>query len=113
DKILQMSGGLLVTRGAQGSEIFVNGENYQIPPVPPAHVAEPTGAGDAFRAGLLRGVELSLPWDICGRMGALAATYVLEHMGTQNHAFSAAEFVARYREHFDDEGRLDILLDDA
>lgn len=112
-EILQMSGGLLVTRGARGSEIFVNGENYRIPAVPPAHVAEPTGAGDAFRAGLLRGIELGLPWNICGRIGALAATYVLEHMGTQNHVFSTAEFVARYREHFDDEGRLDVLLDDA
>jgi len=44
-------------------------------------------------------------------MGALAATYVLENMGTQNHAFTPSEFVARYREHFDDGGALDILLD--
>lgn len=113
DKILMMSGGLLVTRGAQGSEIAFDGESYHIPSVPPAHVAEPTGAGDAFRAGLLRGMELGLPWDICGRMGALAATYVLEHMGTQNHVFSTPEFVARYREHFDDDSRLDILLGDV
>ena len=72
---------------------------------------EPTGAGDAFRGGLLRGIELGLPWDIAGRMGALASTYVLENIGTQNHHFTPAEFVERYRQHDDDAGVLDILID--
>jgi adenosine kinase len=66
--------------------------------------------GDAFRAGLMRGMQLGLPWPIAGRMGALAATYVLEKVGTQNHFFTRTEFVQRYREHFDDEGALDQLL---
>lgn len=104
--------GLLITRGEEGSEIRVDGKAIVIPAVMPSHVAEPTGAGDAFRAGLLRGMELGLPWDISGRMGAVAATYVLENMGTQNHSFTAAEFVARYRQHFDDRGCLDVLLGD-
>ena len=77
---------------------------------PPREIVEPTGAGDAFRGGLLRGIELGLPWDIAGRMGALASTYVLENVGTQNHHFTPVEFVDRYRQHFDDEGALDALI---
>ena len=78
--------------------------------VPPAQIAEQTGAGDAFRGGLLRGMQLGLPWDVAGRMGALAAAYVLENVGTQNHTFTTEGFIARYREQFDDEGALDLLL---
>lgn len=110
DEILDRAGGLLITRGKTGSEIMVDGERYSIPAVPPHNVVEPTGAGDAFRAGLLRGIQLGLPWSVSGRMGALAATYVLENMGTQNHHFTLDEFVDRFREHFDDEGALDVLL---
>lgn len=109
-QIEQMAGGLLVTYGKSGSEILVDGERFEIPAVPPHQVAEPTGAGDAFRGGLLRGLQLGLPWDVCGRMGALAAAYVLENMGTQNHHFTPEEFVRRYRQHFDDDGALDVLL---
>ncbi len=104
-------GGLLVTKGAKGSRLLVNGTEYLIPVVPPHTVVEPTGVGDAFRAALMRGMQLDLPWDVCGRMGAVAATYVLEQVGTQNHFFTPAEFVARYRSHFDDDGALDILLE--
>ena len=113
DEMLALAGGMVITHGEQGSEIRVDGQALQIPAVMPSHVAEPTGAGDAFRGGLLRGMELGLPWDISGRMGAVAAAYVLENMGTQNHAFTPAEFVARYRQHFDDEGCLDILLEEG
>ena len=109
DKIRSMVGGLLITHGKEGSTLSIDGETYRFPVVPPKQVVEPTGAGDAFRAGLLRGMELGLPWDVCGRMGALAATYVLEQFGTQNHRFDSAEFVARFRLHFDDKGALDIL----
>ncbi|PID85922.1 MAG: ribokinase [Chloroflexi bacterium] len=101
--------GLLITKGKEGALLWMNGEDYHIPVVPPQTVKEPTGVGDAFRAGMMRGMELELPQPVIGRMGALAATYVLEHVGTQNHAFTPQEFVARYREHFDDEGALDIL----
>ncbi len=103
-------GGLLITKGKEGSYLLADGQEYHLPVVPPRQVVEPTGAGDAYRAGLMRGIELGLPWPVAGRMGALAATYVLEQTGTQNHYFTPAEFVARYREHFDDEGALDVLL---
>jgi adenosine kinase len=108
--IRQQVGGLLVTKGKDGALLWIDGVEYHIPVVPPKVVKEPTGVGDAFRAGLMRGMELGLPWPIAGRMGALAATYVLEHVGTQNHVFTPDEFVARYREHFDDDGALDVLL---
>jgi adenosine kinase len=110
DDILERAGALLVTAGQVGSTIFVDGEAYAIPVAPPTRIAEPTGAGDAFRAGLMRGLQLSLPWEITGRIGALAATYVLENVGTQTHRFTPAEFVSRFRQHFDDEGALDALL---
>jgi adenosine kinase len=103
-------GGLLVTEGAKGARLFIDGETHRIPTAPPHEIVEPTGVGDAFRAGLMRGMQLGLPWPIAGRMGALAATYVLEKVGTQNHFFTRTEFVQRYREHFDDEGALDQLL---
>ncbi len=103
-------GGLLVTKGAKGARLLIDGTEYLIPVVPPHSVVEPTGVGDAFRAALMRGMQLGLPWDVCGRMGAVAATYVLEQVGTQNHFFTPAEFVARYRAHFDDDGALDVLI---
>jgi len=110
DDIRARVGGLLITKGKDGAYLLADGQEYYLPVVPPHKVVEPTGAGDAFRAGLMRGMELGLPWPVAGRMGALAATYVLEQVGTQNHYFTPAEFVARYREHFDDEGALDVLL---
>ncbi|MCA9940147.1 MAG: carbohydrate kinase family protein [Anaerolineales bacterium] len=113
DDIMALAGGLLITHGKQGSTIYVNGETYHIPPVPPLGVTEPTGAGDAFRGGLIRGMQMGLPWAVSGRMGALAATYVLENFGTQSHRFTVAEFVSRYRQHFDDDGALDTLLRDG
>ena len=103
---------VVVTRGENGATIHAGGQIHNIPAVPPRQILDPTGAGDAFRGGLLRGMAAGLDWGVAGRMGALAATYCLEVMGTQNFAYTRAEFVARYREHFDDEGVLDALLHD-
>ncbi len=111
DAILERSGGWLVTLGGKGSSLTVDGTHYDIPAVEPLRIVEPTGAGDAYRAGLMRGMQLGLPWEIAGRMGALAATYVLESFGPTNHFYTNADFVSRYREHFDDQGALDVLLD--
>jgi adenosine kinase len=102
---------VVVTRGEQGASLYAGGCLYVIPPVPPRQIVDPTGAGDAFRGGLLRGMSAGCHWDVAGRMGALAATYCLESLGPQNHAYTRAEFVSRYREHFDDGGVLDQLLD--
>ena len=110
DDVVGQAGGLLMTMGKKGSRIRMEDEVIEIPPVKPRKLVEPTGAGDAFRGGLLRGMQLGLPWEIAGRMGALASAYVLENIGTQGHSFTPAEFVERYRQLFDDEGVLDLLL---
>jgi adenosine kinase len=108
--MLAVAGGVVITHGKDGSRIYHCGEEYPTPAVAPREVVEPTGAGDAYRAGLMRGIQLGLPWPVCGRMGALAGTYVLEHFGPQGHHFTPADFVTRYRQHFDDQGALDVLL---
>ena len=109
-QIESLAGGVFISYGAKGSWLKIDGREYEIPTVPPQKIVGPTGVGDAYRAGLMRGMQLNLPWEISGRIGALAATYVIEQMGTLNHYYTPAEFVTRYREHFDDEGALDVLL---
>lgn len=101
---------VVVTLGKNGADIYSNGECTHTPVVPPQQIADPTGVGDAFRGGFVRAWHLGLDWMTCGQMGALAATYCLEQKGTVNHVYSLPEFIARYREHFDDGGKLDALL---
>ena len=101
---------VVVTRGEKGATIYAAGQRHDIPTAPAAQLADPTGAGDAFRGGLLRGMAAGWDWDTAGRMGALAATYCIENVGPQNHAYTRAEFVRRYRQHFDDGGALEALL---
>jgi adenosine kinase len=101
---------LVITRGKHGSTIYTNGDVTEISAFPLAHVKDPTGGGDAFRAGLIRGLAAELPLELCAQMGSLCAAYALEHVGTQNHRFTVSEFVSRFRTHFDDKGKLDQLL---
>lgn len=101
---------LVVTLGARGVAIYIAGQKIEVPSVPPRQILDPTGVGDAFRGGFVRGVHLGLDWKICGQMGSLAASYCLETHGPQEHTYTPAEFVARYRQHFDDRGALDVLI---
>lgn len=91
---------LIVTLGEKGARIHAEGRDYTIPVVPPKQMADPTGVGDAFRAGLLTGYSHHLPWVTSGRMGALAATYCLEEVGTQNHTYTKHDFYTRYQQVF-------------
>ncbi len=100
----------VITLGAEGVHVWARGTLHAVPPVPPRQINDPTGVGDAFRAGLIKGLALNLSWDLAGRMGALAATYALEQPAPQSHHYTLTEFVARFRECFDDEGVLDVLL---
>ena len=100
EQVLRRTGALIVTCGGEGSTIWANGTQIDIPVVKPVCVADPTGVGDAYRAGIIKGMSMGLPWEVIGRMGSLAATYVLEQCGTQNHSYTWDEFVARYRESF-------------
>jgi adenosine kinase len=101
---------LVVTYGEKGAVVKMDQQKYSIPIVPANFIADPTGVGDAFRGGFLRGYRLGFDMQTCGQMGALAATYVLEQKGTQNHQYTIPEFIKRYRTHFDDHGALDKLV---
>lgn len=109
DEITEIAGRLIVTLGNNGSRIRVEDLEYHIPIVEPSEVLDPTGAGDAFRAGIMRALQLGLDWKTAGRFAALSATYAIENLGPQGHDYSTELFVARFREHFDDEGALDTL----
>ena len=101
---------LVITRGEKGATIFAEGVRTDVSIVPARQAVDPTGVGDAFRAGLLRGVAAGWPWPLCGQVGALAATYCLEHNGPQTHHYSLAEFLTRFRQHFDDAELLNELF---
>lgn len=97
------------TLGKKGAVIHADGEQIHVPVFPTDDIIDPTGVGDAFRGGFLRGFELNFRWQTCGQMGSLAAAYCLENRGTQVHRYTLDEFVSRYREQFDDQGELDAL----
>ena len=100
----------VVTMGAEGARIWAKNTVYDIPAVPPLRSSDPTGVGDAFRAGMIKGLALDLDWDLVGRMGALSATFTLEHPGPQSHHYTVSEFVSRFREHFDDQQELNRMM---
>jgi len=103
---------VVVTCGSNGARVYSEGKEYKIPIVPPRSISDPTGVGDAFRGGFLKGYCLELDWQTCGQMGALAATYCLEQRGTQNHFYTMEEFVRRYREHFGEHEALNNIVCD-
>jgi adenosine kinase len=110
EKLIQDGKTLIVTHGGDGSHIYAGGEHYHVPVFPVTTIADPTGVGDAYRSGLLKGIACGYGWTLCGQIGALAAAYVLEKQGTQNHSYTLAEFVTRFRTVFDDQGQLDSWL---
>ena len=79
---------LIVTRGGEGSVIHAAGERFEIPAVTPSAIKDPTGCGDAFRAGLLFGLLRGLSWEDTGRLASLLGSRKIEHEGTQNHQFT-------------------------
>ncbi len=91
---------LIITRGAKGSEIHAAGKRFDIPPAKPAETADPTGCGDAYRAGLLYGLMNELDWETTGRIASLMGAIKIECHGTQNHRFEWSDFEARFEESF-------------
>jgi adenosine kinase len=91
---------LVVTQGAEGSIIYTQGRTLTVPCAKPKAVVDPTGCGDAYRAGLIHGLLRGLDWETTGRMASLMGAIKIESRGPQNHGFSAAEFDRRYRENF-------------
>ena len=91
---------LVVTRGAEGSVIHADGREYVIPAARPDAVADPTGCGDAYRAGLVYGLQQGLDWETTGRVASLMGAIKVAHPGTQSHSFSQDEFRDRFRAAF-------------
>jgi adenosine kinase len=98
--LLGLAEALVVTRGELGSSIIDAGGQVDVPAVSPTHIVDPTGVGDAFRGGLMRGMSLGLAYEVCARMGSVAAAYALEHMGGLSHSYTWDEFRTRYEQHF-------------
>ena len=97
---------VILTLGENGAEIRTKEKTYKIPIVKPSQVLDPTGVGDAFRAGVLKGMLCGLSWEMIGKMGALAAAYVLETDGPQAHHYTLASFIKRFEEYFGDHPEL-------
>ncbi|MAT66166.1 MAG: carbohydrate kinase family protein [Gammaproteobacteria bacterium] len=91
---------LIITRGAKGSEIYLKNKRIDIPAARPHEINDPTGCGDAFRAGLLYGLMNDMDWETTGRIAAMMGAIKIEKHGTQNHSFSRGEFEERYKESF-------------
>jgi adenosine kinase len=98
--VLARAGALIVTRGEHGCVVREGAREIAVPAVPPVRVVDPTGVGDAFRGGLMKGFAAGADLEVGARIGAVAATYALEHLGGQSHAYSQQEFQERYAEHF-------------
>ncbi|MBI2411551.1 MAG: carbohydrate kinase family protein [Candidatus Kerfeldbacteria bacterium] len=99
--LLERTEVLLVTLGKKGSVMKTrDGKIFDIPAFVQDKLVDPTGAGDAYRAGLIKGLALGKSLEECGKMGACAASYAIEKVGTQQHTFTLAEFDARYKAFF-------------
>ncbi len=98
--ILERSDALIVTKGEHGSTIITSDGEVNVAAVTPRRIVDPTGVGDAFRGGLMKGLGVGLPYAEAAQIGSVAATYALEHLGGQSHSYSFQEFMARYQEHF-------------
>jgi len=100
EEIAERVKALVITRGGHGSIVHVDGEELQIPAVEPNAVVDPTGCGDAYRAGLLYGLLNGFDWETTGRIGSLAGSIKVASRGTQNHRFTPDEFAARFEAAF-------------
>lgn len=110
-KIIEVNPNILVviTRGEHGADIYKNDQVITVPVVTPQAIIDPTGVGDAFRGGFLTGLSKGLDLSLCGRMGALAATYCLEKRGPQGHSYTPKEFLERYSSLYPDGSQLNFL----
>jgi adenosine kinase len=100
EQLLQRASALTITRGEDGCSVYESLTRIDVPAVTPHRIVDPTGVGDAFRGGLMKGMATGKSLKECAQLGTVAATYALEHLGGQSHAYTAKEFTNRYAEHF-------------
>jgi adenosine kinase len=110
NQLLKQVETIIVTLAEKGSRIVTQDQTYDIPTARPAAILEPTGVGDAYRAGLIKGLVHGYSWPVSGRIAALAAAYVIEQPGPQPKPYTLNAFVARYRENFGSSTELDGWL---
>jgi adenosine kinase len=101
DSVLEEAGSLVITRGEEGCSIYEPGANrVDVKAIPPRRIVDPTGVGDAFRGGLMKGMARGKSLKESAQIGSVAATWALEHLGGQSHAYTINEFCDRYAEYF-------------
>jgi len=103
DDILEKAEILITTLGDKGCKIRTKEKSYDIPPAKPENTSDPTGAGDAFRAGFIKGLAQGLPLDVAGRLASTVAVYTVEKCGTQTHTFTIGELKERYNKNFQED----------
>ena len=101
-EILKRAEILVITRGEHGSTVLSNDGRIDVPAAPPHKIEDPTGVGDAYRSGFMKGLAIGAPLKVCAEIGSVAATIALEHLGGTSHAFTIDQFRARFRPHFGD-----------
>lgn len=101
--LLRLTKGIITTLGEKGSLLCTQGFTSRVPAATVRNVADPTGAGDAYRAGLLKGLVLGKDLETATRMGSIAAAYAVEQYGTQEHHFLYSDFLGRYTANFGEE----------
>ena len=99
-QVLQQASTLVITRGEDGCSVYESPSRVDVPAITPHRIVDPTGVGDAFRGGLMNGFAVGKSLKECAQLGTVAATYALEHLGGQSHAYTIKEFTDRYAEHF-------------
>jgi len=100
EQLAEMVRAVIVTRGGEGSTVYTRDKVYSIPAAPVARLEDPTGCGDAYRAGLLYGLMHDMDWETTGRVAALMGAIKIEQAGTQNHRFTQDEFRSRFNAAF-------------
>jgi adenosine kinase len=96
--MLEHARALVVTKGERGSSVIIPAGTIDIPAVAPREIVDPTGVGDAFRGGFIKGLATGAGFEVCGRLGSVAAAFALEHLGGSSHSYTQEEFLQRYVE---------------
>jgi adenosine kinase len=100
EAVLERAAALVITKGENGCTVYDGETSIDVSAVTPHRIVDPTGVGDAFRGGFMKGMAEKAPIHVCARLGSVAATYALEHLGGQSHAYTWSEFRDRYEAHF-------------
>jgi len=100
DEIAALVDCLIVTRGAEGSSLWTGGRRLDVSAVPPERVVDPTGCGDAYRAGLLYGIARGWSWEKAAQLASVMGSIKIAHRGGQNHRAGPEEIGHRFREAF-------------